>query len=179
MEYERFYEDLFYNKREKFELMENTANALLLQFEEPIKYDLTIPSVRGILKLLNIFQDGHDGKIIFLERVNCLYPDYSDRPINFNFNHKNFKRIEEGLNLCFSLKSKYDTFPLELHLNWNKDIFGNEDSFYRFREGKRKDVEFKVNNYFKENELKILKGIGKFVQPYIENLDKSVTLNYY
>jgi len=179
MTYERLYEELFHNDKDKFELMENTANALLLQFKEPLKYDLTIPSSKSILRLLNIFQDGREGKIIFPDKVNCLYPSYQEKPINFNFNHKYSKRVEEGLNLCFGLKSRYDTFPLELHLNWNPEIFGNEGFFYRFREGKKEYLEVQVENYFNENELKIFRGIGKFAQPYLQNLDKSVVLENY
>lgn len=178
MNYERLYEELFHNEKEKFNLMKNTANGLLLQFVEPIKYDLTIPSDTGILRLLNIFQDWQKGKIISPEEVNCLYPAYVDKPIDFDFGYNSSKRIEEGLNLCFGLNSKYDTFPLRLHLNWNKNIFGNEGSFYRFREGMRENIEVQVSNYFDESELKIFERIGKIIQPYVGNLDKGVALDY-
>jgi len=106
MIYERIYEELFYNEREKFELMENTANGLFLQFRKPIKYDLTIPGSKNIFRLLNIFQDNLSGKLIKSEKVNCLYPRYIERRVNFDFGNKISKKLENGFNLCFGLKSR-------------------------------------------------------------------------
>ncbi len=177
MKYERLYEELFHNEKEKFSLMENTANALLLQFTEPIKYDLAIPGSKNISRLLNIFQENLSGNYIKPEDVNCIHPSYIDRRINFNFGDELSKKVDEGLNLCFGLKNKYDTFPLQLYLDWNNDVFGSEKWFYRFREGKRQEIEGKVKDYFNSEELLDFEKIGNFIQPYIKNLDKGVTID--
>lgn len=121
------YDDLYNNDKESFDLMENTANALALQFKEPIEYDLTIPKAHDIRRLLYIFQDGCDGRIINPSNVDCIFPNYQNkgRIFEVDFAEKFPKRIKEGLELCFKTKDKYDTYPLEVHFK-DKDIFGNE-----------------------------------------------------
>ncbi|HKL24176.1 MAG TPA: hypothetical protein VJ912_02475, partial [Candidatus Nanoarchaeia archaeon] len=78
----------------------------------------------------------------------------------------------------FNKKNKYDEAPLETHLNWNEDLFGYEKGFYRFREGKRKETEKQVRDYFDTENLRAFKEFGEFVKPYVNKLDRPHTINF-
>jgi hypothetical protein len=166
------YKDLYYNNKKGFELMENTANALLLQFKEPLKYDLTIPPVWNIKRLMHMFEDNFHGEIINPLEVDCCYPIYNDKSLKLNFNNQTSIRVVGGLEFCFTKEDKYDTMPLEIHLK-DRDLFGYEGQYYRFREGKREEIQKQVENYFKPEELGFFNKFGEFIKPYAKNLDNS------
>lgn len=177
------YDELYETNIRGFELMENTAKALLSQFKEPLIYDLTIPSASKIKRLINIYLDAWEGKIVKPPEVNCCYPDYSKRNIEVDFGGKYSSVVERGLELCFNTKDKYDTMPLLVHLNRNPEIFGEENipgkgTFYRFRDGMRDRLENNAKIYFDRGEFKAFEDIVGFVEPYIKNLDKSAKCAY-
>jgi len=174
------YEDLYNNDKEGFELMKNSANALVLQFKEPIEYDLRIPKASDIRRLLYIFQDGFNGNIINPLEVDCCVPNYYTHPHSFelNFGDKFSKRIKKGLELCFNVESKYCSYPIDVHLN-NNELFGNEGIYFRFREGIREKIEAQVKNYFSKDELSVFEQIGNFIQPYVHNLHNDHELPNY
>lgn len=177
------YEDLLTYNQEGFELMENTANAFLLQFKEPIIYDLTIPGPNPLKRLINIYQDTFQGKIVKPSEVNNCFPWYDKRDIELDFENKDLSKVERGLEFCFNTKDKYDTMPLLVYLNKNPEVFGQEvisgkGTFYRFRNGVRDEIESNVKSYFNKEELKAFENIESFVRPYIENLDKPAVSAY-
>jgi hypothetical protein len=164
------YGNLYFNNRESFNMMKNSANALLLQFKEKIKYDMTIPCAGDIKRLLFIFQDGFDGKIINPSNVDCCIPNYSDKPFKLDFEDKFSSIIQGGLELCFMKEDKYDRYPMDIHLR-DKSVFGDEDNFFRFREGMREKIQIQVNSYFNKKELSAFEQIGNFIKPYASKLD--------
>lgn len=180
MEFQRAYDDMFYNDKKGFELMNNSADALILQFREPAEFDLPIPGAYDIKRLLYLFQEGFDGNIIDYNLVDCCIGTFPDRGRNFklDFGDKFPTRVKEGLELCFKTKDKYDTYPIHYHLR-NTDVFGNEGSYYRFRNGMKEEVLSRVKNYFNKDELSAFEQIGKFIQPYVPNLHRSHPLNDY
>lgn len=167
------YEDLFFNKPKDYELMKNSANALLLQFEKPLKHDLTIPRFYNIKTGMHILNDSFNGVKIDSLRVNCTTGSNYPVIITFDFCGKFPKKVEKGLELCFTQYDKYDNPPLEVHLNIEESIFGHEGNFYRFRNGKREEVKKEVEKYFNKSELKAFEEIGKFIIPYVNLADAS------
>jgi hypothetical protein len=168
------YEDLYKNNPQGFELMKNSANALVLNFK-PIIYDLTIPDAGKIKRLLNIYQDDFWEKIISPEEVDCCYPVYDKRNIELDFGRDIFNRVQRGLEFCINTKNKEDLMPIEFCLS-DLDFFGKEyiqgRNFYRIRNGKREELENQVRDYFNKDELSKFREIAEFVQPCIQNLDK-------
>lgn len=176
------YSILFANKEdsEDFNLMKNTGNALALQFNEPIKYDLKIPSFNNLKRLANMWEDYLHGKEFDPENVNCCFPDYSEKRNEFPFdtNEEIPERVGRGLELCFNkFGDKYDTPALESHLG-NRDLFSKEEGLYRIRDGKRQELEKNVRNYFETKELEAFNDFGKFAKPYINKLDKSAEIKF-
>jgi hypothetical protein len=165
------YEDLYHNNKKGFELMENTANALILQFKEPLKYDLTIPDAYSIKRLMHIFEDTLYGRVIDPVEVNCCYPIYSDKSLKLNFRKLTSLRVIGGLEFCFTIEDKYDNISIYSHLNRNQALFGNEGQYYRFREGKREEIQKQVETYFKQEELVFFNKFGEVIKPYVKNLD--------
>ena len=156
-----------------FELMENSANALLLQFKTPIKFDLTIPRSNNIERLLHIFQEGFNGETIDPSQVDCCYPVFDNQPLLLNFEGKSPGRIGFGLGYCFNKNKQGDHPAIREHLEVRNDIFGKEDNLYRFREGMREKIQKEVEEYFTLNEIITFQEIGNYIQPYIKNLDES------
>ncbi len=157
-----------------FHLMENTANALLLEFDEPLKYDLRIPKFSNIKTLVNMWADYHKGINFDVSKVDCVYPSGSygneiDKEIHFYGGIP--ERIEKGINLCLKKRTKNDSPSLETHLLINEDIFGYEKGMYRFREGQEEKISSKVSEFFSLDELKVFDDFGNFVKHYIKRLD--------
>jgi len=174
------YSILFSKHPEDFELMKNTGNALTLQFNEPIKYDLKIPGFQNLKRLINMWEDYLHGKEFNPENVNCCFPDYSDKIHKFSFdtNGKIPQRVGKGLELCFNkFGNKYDTPALESHLG-NNDVFSKEKGLYRIRDRKRQELEKNVKNYFKRKELEAFNDFGDFAKSYVNKLDKSAELTF-
>lgn len=165
---------------ENFELMKNTGNALALQFNEPIKYDLKIPSFGNLKRLVSMWEDYLNGNEFDPERVNCCTPDYSDKRHKFSFdsNGKIPERVENGLELCFNkFGNKYDTPALETHLG-DKDLFSKEEGLYRIRDGKREELEKNVKDYFNGKEIEAFNEFGEFADFYVNKLDRAAILNH-
>lgn len=174
------YSILFTKKPKDFELMKNTGNALALQFNELIRYDLKIPSFNNLKRLTNMWEDYLHGKEFDPENVNCCTPDYPEKRHKFSFdtNGKIPERVGKGLELCFNkFGDKYDNPALEAHLG-NRDLFSKEEGFYRIREGKREELEKNVKDYFNGKELESFNDFGEFAKPYIDKLDRPTELKF-
>jgi hypothetical protein len=166
----RIYNNLYFNHPQNFKLMQNSANALLLQFKEPLIYDLTIPNFPNIKTLMHILIEDLQGNKINPSDVDCLTcTDYSDI-IKFDSCNLFSNKVKKGLEFCFNRQEKYDIPPLEVHLA-SQDIFGSEWVFgygnlYRFRDGKKEEIQKQVEEYFDKMELEAFKKIGEFIMPY-------------
>ena len=174
------YSILFAKHPEDFELMQNTGNALALQFNKPIKYDLKMPHFGNLKRLASMWEDYLHGKEFDPERVNCCFPDYPDKRHKFSFdtNGKIPLRVENGLELCFNkFGNKYDTPALESYLG-DKDLFSKEEGLYRIRDGKREELEKNVKDYFNRKELDAFNDFGEFADSYVNKLDGSAELRF-
>jgi hypothetical protein len=179
---ESYYLSLHEKNFKEFELMKNTMDGILLQFNKPVKYDLTIPRFSHLKILMIMWADYFRGVQFLPEKVNCCNPFgyYQDKnELDILKDSPGIpERIKKGMIHSFNRKNKNDVFPLEEYLQTNEDLFGFEEGLYRFREGKRKKIFREVKNYFNKRELKSFNNFGNFVKPYIRNLGNPYKIGY-
>lgn len=150
------------------ELRYQTCGALLLQFKEPKVYDLSIPDYNEIYFLVATAGKIIKNEITFPEKVksrevigsplkeehfSCFSPRVSKGLINILDNS------EGNSVLFFYMKQMKETLSSE----WNSGA----GTWFRFREGKREEIEKEVKAYFNELELIDFDRLGKTFAPYV------------
>jgi len=162
---------------EEYELKNQTCGGLLLQFKRPIVYDLTIPDAFHIKNLVAISGRLISGEEINPESVTCITsnPHYVDsQRLKKEYLSSFSPRISEGLMKILYDSREEDSF-LARYMRYKDHILANEwhigkGTWYRFREGKREQVEKEVRAYFNELELTDFEKVGSLFQPYIERV---------
>lgn len=154
-------------------LKERTCEALFLQFKEPIVYDLYIPNCHEIYSLIVIAGKILNGQKIIPSKVNCISTrqDVFENILKKEYFSGLSKKVFFGIHNSID-ESKQKHSELFNYMMYREDILGSErhitkGTWFRFREGKRKEIEDIVNNYFKTFELEDFDKIGKIIKPYI------------
>ena len=161
------------NFEEDLKFIPSTCGALLLQFKRPIVYYLSIPDAYDICSLVVIAGKIMNGEEINPADVNCITTSRSnwENKLKEEYFSKLAPRVSSGLIKVLD-EPRDELSLLEKHLDWTSSIFGYEwhrskGDWYRFREGKREQVEKEVLAYFSELELADFDKIGSLFQPYI------------
>ncbi len=157
------------NIEKQVEYKKRTCEAILLQFDRPLIYDLSIPSPENIYSLLFVAGEITNGKKVTLSEFWEIM-DEEDLCGNFlteNHFSKLSKKVSKGI---IHLWDAEDGFSLREYLK-QKNIFANEwvdnyGSLYRFRDGEREKAELRVKGYFTEKESSDFDKIGEIINLY-------------
>jgi hypothetical protein len=162
------------NKKESEdrELHYQTCGALLLQFKKPKVYDLSIPDDNEIYFLV-----ATAGKIMKRE-ISCPekaeFKSVIGNPLKEEYFDCFSPRVSKGLTdildkstgnslLYFYMRQMRENLSSE----WNTGA----GTWFRFREGKREEVEKEVKSYFNESELADFDKLGETFAPYVGMLN--------
>jgi hypothetical protein len=161
----------------EYEFQTQTCGALLLQFTEPKVYDLAIPHAYHVGDLVVIAGRLMNGEEIKPESIDCMTStsrySNSQRLKKEHFS-KFSSRVSEGLMKILSDSRDEETF-LSFYMRHSTETLAHEwhmgeGDWYRFRDGKREEVEKEVLAYFDELEWADFQRIGNLFQPYIERV---------
>jgi len=157
--------------------LENTSNALLLQFKNPLIYDLSIPDPYKIAYLVAISNRIMDGEKIDSESVTCITsnPIYNPRQcLRKDSLSEVSPRVSSGLIDILKDSRDEDSFLCN-HMSRNKHLFSSEfiygkGTWFKFRDGMRDKTEKEIRKYFSEEEFLDFEKIGNLFQPYIQRV---------
>jgi hypothetical protein len=165
---------------EQYNFYWNTSNALLLQFKNPVIYDLSIPDPYEVGYLIAISNRIMNGEEINPESVTCVTS-------NPKYNHKQYlkkdslskvsPRVSEGLLGILKDSREEYSFLCDYMLSnpqlFSNNFFHGKGTWFRFRDGMREQTEKEVMEYFNQEEFSDFEKIGNLFQPYIERVGAS------
>lgn len=149
------------------ELINNTIEALLLGFQEPIKYDYEIPRSYEIKKLA-----GHALGEICGTTDDARYQSLINSDVicwSLLDNTRIIQpRVREGLEVSLS-SSKDENSHLDIYMAMRESTLRSEwfyliGEMYTFRPGKREELEIKVKKYWRKKELANFEKINEIVR---------------
>ncbi|MCL5018304.1 MAG: hypothetical protein M1416_00860 [Candidatus Pacearchaeota archaeon] len=164
--------DMIKNIERQVEYKKRTCDAILLQFDRPLIYDLFIPPPENIYSFMFVAGETISGKKITLPEFWEIMDEEDLYGSFLTENHfsKLSKKVSEGIIHLWDAK---DGFSLREYLK-QKNIFANEwvdnyGSLYRFRDGEREKAEQRVKGHFNEKELSDFDKIGEVIHTYTEH----------
>jgi hypothetical protein len=159
----------------KTQLLHIYCDALLLEFKNPVVYDLSMPSAYNIYSLINLSLEILSGKKIKPKEVNCVSTchDYNKNKISFNklnsvlknknLSEKLFNCLDEPYESRSVLKEYLEFHPNKFRWEW----FGGYGDWFEFRNGMRENVKKEVEEILPPKEYSKIKLLGEIFQPFV------------
>ncbi len=161
---------------QKWILQDKTCEALILQFQEPYKYDLTVPTFDKICRLVVVA-----GKILNEEAVNL--EEIARQRVYFDLISPSFgkiyfsslsKRVHNGLAGILTRKDWDIDVPLLTYLYRHEEKIAKENVFceydYCYRIRDREKMLNELQKYFTKKELDDFEKIGGLFKPFIKKV---------
>ena len=157
----------------ELELKSRTIDALILGFNEPIKYDLKIPDAYGIINSVGFAIDrlfGRKEPNLKHRKLSTLFLRYLGKDII-----ELEKRVKEGLKKVLVMPGRENSFlqnTLLTEYKFGQEWFIGYGKLFRFREDEREIAERLVRDYFNEKEREDFRKLHKYMREYVSKFLK-------